>query len=173
MPKPWKFLSMSTKTAPTIPPKFRNNRAAIRGVGLIEVLIAVLIMGIGMLGIAALQATSLRNSQSSLERSNAVIQSYAILDAMRANLQGVAGGEYSELRTMQCDLLETADSLGQKDANHWMQSLRGMLGDSDATCGQVTCSAANVCTVVVRWNDSRGGNGTGDEAQEITTVAHL
>ena len=47
-----------------------------RGVGLIEVLIAVLVMGIGMLGIAALQATSLRNSQSSLERGNAVIQTY-------------------------------------------------------------------------------------------------
>ena len=51
------------------------------GVTLIEVLVAVLVMAIGLLGIAALQATALRNSQSSLERSQAVVHTYAILDA--------------------------------------------------------------------------------------------
>ena len=55
-----------------------------RGVGLIEVMVAVLILGVGLLGIAAMQTTALRNSQSSLERSQAVMQTYAILDAMRA-----------------------------------------------------------------------------------------
>ena len=49
---------------------------------LLEVLIAVLVLAIGLLGIAALQATALRNSQSSLERNQAVIASYTIADAM-------------------------------------------------------------------------------------------
>ena len=41
---------------------------------LIEVLVAVLIMGIGLLGIAAMQTVALRNGQSSLERTQAVIR---------------------------------------------------------------------------------------------------
>ncbi|MFL8092610.1 prepilin-type N-terminal cleavage/methylation domain-containing protein, partial [Xanthomonas vasicola] len=48
-------------------------RKSMSGIGLIEVLISVVILGVGMLGIAAMQATALRNSQSSLERSQAVI----------------------------------------------------------------------------------------------------
>ena len=39
-----------------------------RGVGLIEVLIAVLVLSFGMLGMVGLQTWSLRNNQSALER---------------------------------------------------------------------------------------------------------
>ena len=56
-----------------------------QGFALLEVLIAVLVLSIGLLGTAALQASALRNNQSSLERSMAVAQSYAILDAIRAS----------------------------------------------------------------------------------------
>ena len=45
-----------------------------RGVGLIEVLIAVLVMAIGMLGIAALQSITLKNSGGAAERTQAVIE---------------------------------------------------------------------------------------------------
>ena len=65
---------------------WRHGRArAVAGVGLIEVLIAVVVLAFGLLGIAAMQITSLRSSQSALERSQAVAQSYAMFDAMRAN----------------------------------------------------------------------------------------
>src|SRR3546814_2402887 len=70
-----------------------------RGTTLSEVLIAVLVLGIGMLGIASLQATSLRNSQSSLERSQAVIATYAIIDAMRANRNDALAGAYNITNT--------------------------------------------------------------------------
>ena len=75
------MLSIMTTTVPS----HSGPRRALsqRGAGLLEVLIAVLVMGIGLLGIAALQATALRNAQSSMERSQAVVQAYAILDSMR------------------------------------------------------------------------------------------
>ena len=88
----------------------RGPRSAARGVGLIEVLIAVLVMAIGLLGIAAMQATALRNSQSSLERSQAVIQSYGILDAMRANLDVARAGTYNTADFV-CDPPAAAGSL--------------------------------------------------------------
>ena len=55
------------------------------GVGLIEVLVAVLVLSIGFLGIAALQAMSLSTNNSDMARSMATIASYSIMDAMRAD----------------------------------------------------------------------------------------
>ena len=55
------------------------------GSSLFEVMIAVLVLSTGMLGVAAMQSTSLRNSQSAFQRSQAVVLTYAISDAMRAN----------------------------------------------------------------------------------------
>ena len=52
----------------------RAGRRSQAGAGLIEVLVAVLVMGVGLLGIAAMQATALRNHQSALERTQATIQ---------------------------------------------------------------------------------------------------
>ena len=129
-----------------------------RGASLLEVLISVLILGIGMLGIAALQATALRNSQSSLEQSQAVIQTYAILDAMRVNReQAIAGSYNGEL----CDVPAAAGSLVSADLRRWVQELKGALGEG--ACGEVLCTAgAEDCTITVQWDDSRASEGDAD-----------
>ena len=72
-----------------------GRRRTQRGVTLLEVMISVLILGVGILGIAAMQTTALRNSQSSFERSQAVMHSYAIIDAMRANRVAALAGAYN------------------------------------------------------------------------------
>lgn len=150
-----------------------------RGVGLIEVLIAVLVMAIGLLGIAALQATALRNSQSSMERSQAVVQSYAILDAMRANLAQARAGSYDMGRTCAAPTLPQTDppteaTLGFNDKVAWITALHADLGST--SCGKIECvavqdSEAKDCTVTVEWNDSRGTNGA--ERHEIKTVVRI
>ncbi|MFC3550106.1 type IV pilus modification protein PilV [Lysobacter cavernae] len=137
-----------------------------RGVGLIEVLIAVLVMAIGLLGIAALQATALRNSQSSLERSQAVIQSYTIFDAMRANRIEALGNAYNV--GMICKL-EAADTLAKKDIAGWLTAMQRTLGPT--TCGKINCDANGLCTVSVRWDDSRASGG--DTQQTIETKTYL
>ena len=54
------------------------------GVTLVEVLIAVLVLSVGLLGVAGLQGTSLRNSYSAYQRSQAVSLGYEVIDALRA-----------------------------------------------------------------------------------------
>ena len=144
----------------------RSNRIAShrvqRGVSLIEVLVAVLIMGVGLLGIAAMQATALRNSQSALERSQAIIQSYAIIDAMRANRASAIAGDY-DLGAMTCAAPAAGGTLAQADLNQWITSLKvAMSGTANAgtdstSCGMVACTE-DLCTVTVQWDDSRGTN---------------
>ena len=66
------------------------------GVGLIEVLVAVLVLSIGFLGVAALQARSLSTNNSAMVRSMATIASYSILDAMRADIAGARANAYNK-----------------------------------------------------------------------------
>jgi type IV pilus assembly protein PilV len=132
-----------------------------RGVGLIEVLVAVLILGVGLLGIAAMQATALRNSQSSLERSQAVMQTYSILDAMRANVAVARIGGYN-LTSMTCSQPD-AGTLAANDLRAWIGSIKGSLNDS--ACGQINCGSQD-CEISVQWDDSRAGSS--DETNKDT-----
>lgn len=139
--------------------------AAIRGVGLIEVLVAVLVLAIGLLGVAAMQATALRNSQSSLERSQGVMHVYTILDAMRANPDAARSGGYN--MGMTC-VAPAAGSLITSDQRQWITVLQQNLGTT--ACGQVNC-VAPVCTITVRWDDSRGSGG--NTAQTLSTTTRI
>lgn len=131
-----------------------NTRRHQRGVGLIEVLIAVLVLAIGLLGIAALQATTLRAGQSSFERSQAVIQTYTILDRMRANVAQARIGAYDIPKT--CDVPD-AGGLVATDLHDWIQGLRDNLGAG--ACGAIACTGIN-CNITVWWDDSRAGGKT-------------
>lgn len=136
------------------------------GATLIEVLIAVLILGVGLLGVAAIQAVALRNSQASVERTQAVIQSYSILDAMRANVTAARAGAYNVGKTCEAPATGTR---AQSDLNFWLTSLHETIGDS--ACGAVSCGTNDVCSVTVYWNESRATAGSKD--MKITTTSRL
>ncbi|MGH8052185.1 MAG: type IV pilus modification protein PilV [Arenimonas sp.] len=136
------------------------------GTSLIEVLISVLILGIGLLGIASMQAITLRNGQSSMERSQAVMHTYSILDSMRANLIEARANNYNMTRT--CAVPAVGTTLAQNDLNAWMTGLQGTIGV--AACGTILC-ASNVCTITVEWNDSRGSGGS--SAQTTITRSRI
>ncbi|RRN80617.1 MULTISPECIES: type IV pilus modification protein PilV [Pseudoxanthomonas] len=164
------------------------------GVSLLEVMISVLILGIGLLGIAAMQATALRNGQSSLERTQAVMQTYAILDVLRANRTNAIAGYYNT-SGMQCTPANPDASLpaGQQSAqgelNVWLVALKtsmGQAGDT-TTCANVACAGNAVgggtCTVTIQWDDSRGSTanasgqasetGEGSSTRQVVTVSAL
>ena len=65
-------------------------RAAVKGSTLIEVLISVLVMSIGMLGIAGLQAFSLSNNHAAGMRNAAVELARDMGDRMRSNRTAVS-----------------------------------------------------------------------------------
>lgn len=139
------------------------SRRAQRGVGMIEVLVAVLVLAIGLLGIAAMQAAALRNSQSSLERSTATVLAYSMFDAMRANANLARLGGYNMGLT--CNVPGGGD-LAANDRSAWMTRVQQSLGAT--ACGQIQC-AADQCTVTIRWDDSRGAGGTTTQTFATTT----
>lgn len=59
-----------------------------KGFSLLEVLVALLVLSIGLLGLAALQTTGLKYNQQSYGRTQATLQTYDIIDRIRANKNG-------------------------------------------------------------------------------------
>jgi len=65
----------------------RHNRLQQRGTTLVEVLVAAIIIGIGLLGIASLQVKSMQASTNAELRARATDLAWALADRMRTNLQ--------------------------------------------------------------------------------------
>ena len=140
----------------------RPERRYQRGVGLIEVLVSVAVVSIGLLGVAALQTAALRSNQSSNERVNGVIAAYSILEAMRANRTVAAAGNYNLAFN---ETPGNGSSVAEKDLRWWRDQLAAGLNGGT---GAVDCaSAAPVCIVTVRWNDSRVEGGSSAETLVI------
>jgi type IV pilus assembly protein PilV len=77
---------MALKSVPAPRGSKMINKAS--GFTLIEVLVAVVILAIGLLGLAGLQTATLRNNQSAYTRSQATQLAYDIADRIRANPLG-------------------------------------------------------------------------------------
>ncbi|MFZ5466063.1 MAG: type IV pilus modification protein PilV [Pseudomonadota bacterium] len=136
------------------------------GAGLIEVLVAALVLSIGLLGIAALQSNALKNSQSSLARSQTVMLSYFMLDAMRVNRAAAVSGQYDLGKT--CTVVADAGNLISHDQHVWLQAIKDLLGDHPTSCGEIDCQGAD-CMVRIYWDDSRGTAGSASQMIETRT----
>lgn len=135
-----------------------------RGLGLIEVLITVLVLAIGLLGLASLQQASIRNNQSAMERSMGVVQSYSIIEAIRADPDSAKSGRFN----IAIDATPAGSTFPANTLTMWRSELTKNLGA--AATGSVDCNATG-CTVIIQWDDSRGL--AGDNTQQIMTEVHL
>ena len=142
------------------------------GVGLIEVMVAVLVLAVGLLGIAALQAVTLKNVGSSSERTQAMIQAYSVVDTLRLNKTAASAGSMNTTGgDYQCS---TATGFGTPGTvAGWLADLRKTVGPS--ACGKVQCATnaggVTACEVGVRWNDERGSGG--EASEDIGVKARL
>jgi len=151
----------------------RSAPACQRGVGLIEVLVSVLILSIGLLGISMVQARALSTNNSSMGRSMAVVASYSILEAMRADRANALAGAYNQtlIGNSSCTVATTTTFAASQLAA-WCAELRTTLGTADSTRGTISCTATGDCTITILFDDSRIGMG-GDAYQQVLTRAVL
>lgn len=121
------------------------------GVSLIEVLVAIVVLSIGLLGLAGLQASGMRVGQSSIHRTQAAQMAYDIVDRMRVNLPNAA--DYDIALTAAAPAVNTcAGAVACLDLADWRGRLEAMM---PAGTGSVAVNGSEVA-VVVQWDDSRG-----------------
>lgn len=142
-------------TQPTTIPGMAN---AQQGMSLLEVLIAVLVLSIGMLGVAGMQTANIKNSQSAQLRSVAVVLAAGMAERIRAQPQAARAGLFSLAK--QCGALSSNSTLAQREMSSWINDIRLRLGTIDTTCGQIVHDSQNrTYTVMVIWDDSRALGG--------------
>ncbi|QYR52536.1 type IV pilus modification protein PilV [Lysobacter soyae] len=141
----------------------RNSRCRQAGVSLLEVLISVLVLAIGILGIAALQAITLKNAGSAASRTQASMQVYSMFDIIRGN-RGNIGGFNTNTYTAGGG----SGTAGTMEG--WLDSLQTTIAP-DAR-GRVVCDAGTqICEVGVRWSDERATGGS--QTQEIVVRSRI
>lgn len=136
-----------------------------RGVSLIEVLVAIVVFSIGVLGLALMQVKGAQFTKESSSRSNAIIQVRSLIDAMRGNPVAATGpvkaanpaaptadecpycfNGTATLDKVDCSAGCTASQAAKSDLYNWVQRLR--------KAAPKTVGSAPIASVT--WNSSIG-----------------
>lgn len=132
------------------------------GTTLIEVLITVILVSVGLLGLAGLQLTTVQNTNSAAERFEATTLARDILERMRANRQEALNGEYD----LDMGDAPGADGLAGDDLDAWMAAL-GALPNGD---GAVEVDDG-VVTIEVEWTDASDDNADLDGDDDLREMS--
>jgi type IV pilus assembly protein PilV len=107
---------------------------SVRGMTLLEIMIAILIISIGLLGMAGLQAVGLKANVGASQRTAATMLAYEMADRMRANNAGVIANNYNaaiNVPAQQATCLQvagcTAQQMAQNDMWEWSQAVQNTL----------------------------------------------
>lgn len=130
-----------------------------RGFTLIEVLIALVVLSIGLLGLAALQLESLKYNTDAYFRTQATMLAYDIIDRMKANSDAAKAGVYAAAAKPSAQTCgdtsagctNTTD-LANYDLGAWYTKLESVL-PAAATPSSVTNLAGNQYRITIRWNE--------------------
>ncbi|UZE17164.1 type IV pilus modification protein PilV [Pseudomonas sp. B21-054] len=125
-----------------------SNRAQ-AGMTLIEVLVAVLILGVGMLGAAMIQLNALKYTDSSRMTSQASFIAYDMLDRIRAN----SGADYTITPPNSPNLNVARD----QDLYDFKTNIVAFGG---ATATGTVALNQRVYTITISWDDTRAANTT-------------
>lgn len=138
---------------------FVNANKLERGTTLIETLVALLVLSIGLLGVAGMQMTSLQSNRGAHLRSQAQVLSYDIADRMRANRTSALAGNY----VIGFGAAATGTTVAVADLIAWKAALAAGLPVGD---GQIELLGTNMMRITVRWTDSLG-------TQQFTTQTRI
>lgn len=144
------------------------------GITLIEVMISVIVLAVGLLGVAALHGLGAKYGNKAYFRSQAIAQAYDLVDRMRANPAGAAATNYiqspmpssysSDCGSSAC----TASDLATYDLVTWNTNNGTLLPNGT---GGVSISGSDV-TVVVNWSEDANNDGTA-ETKSVTVTAQI
>jgi type IV pilus assembly protein PilV len=167
---------------------------ASHGFTLIEILVAVFVMAVGLLGLAALQVAGLRNNQTAYLRTQATHLAHVMSDRMRANLLGVQLGSYNNQAATTDDCDDATDDVGAGkvctinemagyDLKTWTDELAQQLpgGEgtvcldstpTDGTADAPACDGNGIAYAIkIFWTEKVPGSTDGEGEDSAGTIA--
>jgi type IV pilus assembly protein PilV len=134
------------------------------GLSLVEVLVTVVLVAVGLLGIAGLQLTSVQNTSSAAQRFQATLLAEDIVERMRANRSQAIAGRY----VLAVGAAVGSVGLARDDLLEW----RGALAELPGGDGGIELDG-NQVTVTVRWTDASTANPGDATAMELQLRTEL
>jgi len=130
------------------------------GFTLVEVLVAMAVLSVGLLGLASLQMMALRSNSSALFHTQATNLSYLIIDSMKANRQAALNGDYTTSLTSVAStacITSTSPapllgSIAQQDTQVWCNTLACTLPQGT---GSILVNGS-VVTITLQWEQATG-----------------
>ncbi len=126
------------------------------GFTLLEILVAIVVLSLGLLGLAGLQAATLRNNQVAYYRAIVIQQTNDIADRIRANQAGAKAGNYNNLTatiptdpdcvTNSC----TASQIATADHSQWNNNNARLLPGGTGT---VASGPGGTFDVTISWTE--------------------
>ncbi|GGA14184.1 type IV pilus modification protein PilV [Dyella caseinilytica] len=152
------------------------------GVSLIEVLVAILVFSVGLIGVAGLLVVSARSTHSAYLRSQVTFLAQGMADRMQANSMGVWMGDYNgaypNAMRQDCARGCTPRQLAMHDKGAWSGQLKTFLPpDAQANISCESRGLANVpasdelgmrppyggsCTMTISWTEQGIGLAASD-----------
>ncbi len=148
-----------------------------RGFTLLEALISFMILSVGMLGIASLQAISLKAGKTSVYSSVAMMKADELIESIRINASALSsytggGANIGCSGAMVCSDVQ----LAQDDVYWWKQHLKAGLPAAATTAVTVTPAVApsKMATVKIDigWKERDKGS-TGSVNRAYSTIAYV
>ncbi|CAN7238310.1 MULTISPECIES: type IV pilus modification protein PilV [Pseudomonas] len=134
------------------------SKHAQEGMTLIEVLVALLILGVGLLGAAAVQLNALKYTDSARMTSQASFIAYDMLDRIRAN----AAADYT-VTPPTAGNLNVARDQDLYDFTHNIVNFGGATATGSISLNQ------RVYTITINWDDSRAANSANSRRSFVLT----
>lgn len=142
------------RNASSAPPRRRAG-----GFTMVEALVALVVLAIGLLGIAALYLDSLRGGRTAIYRSQAVMAAADLADRIRNNRSAVAGYATAFATTVAtvaaCETTAgcTAAEQAQNDLARWKAVLASVLPAGQGSVA-TTAGTPNVYVITVQWTEA-------------------
>lgn len=136
------------------------------GFTLLEVLIAILVLSIGLLGLAGLMASSIRNNHSAYQRTQAIWLAYDMIDRMRVNRDNALAST-NNYNIPIATTTSSSTGMAGTDVDAWKVTLANALPAGDGSVA--VNSTTRAVTVVIQWDDSRGTGGSNAQQLRVDT----
>lgn len=137
-------------------------KRAQRGFSLVEALVALVVLSVGLLGVAALYVSALRFGRNALLRSDAVTLASDMADRIEANSGGGAGYALAAGATntavAACSVGGcTAAQMATTDKAQWKALLAQALPAGTGTIAVDTTTTPTTYTITVNWTEPNVG----------------
>lgn len=164
-------------------------RDQVYGFTLLEVLIALLVFSLGLLGMAGLLTVAVQTNHSAYLRTQATFLAQGMADRMRANVLGLWNGKYDGtyssstagtasgcLNGTKCDY----DAVAARDTQIWSNQLGNFLPNPTGTIacapGAVPSAAqllmrppyTGTCTITIAWTEKSAQTGQAANLETLT-----